>query len=146
MIRLKPVSYDCIHDFEDTTYSEMSSDEKLHMIEDSIRKEHNGTYFELLAVCDDDRIVGFMNMYAHSAHIVSIGPEIKTSLQRSGYGFRGETQALQYAKDEGYTIAVAIVREDNLASIALHEKLEFEVGAHTISKSGNPVRIYVKNI
>jgi len=146
MIHLKPVSYDCIHDFEDTTYSKMSSDEKRQMIEDSICKEHNGKYFELLAVCDDDRIVGFMNLCAHSAHIVSIGPEIKISFQRSGFGFRGETQALQYAKHEGYTIAIAIVREDNSASIALHEKLGFEVGAHTISKSGNPVRIYLKNL
>lgn len=144
MIHIKPIVKDNACDFIDTTYQEMSSDDKRRMIEESLRKEHEGTYFEILAVLDDKEIVGFMSLYAHSDHVISIAPEIKTGFRRKNYGTLGELQALQYAKDAGYTMAIASVREDNPASIALHEKLGFEAGAHCLSKRGHPIRIYVK--
>ena len=47
------------------------------------RKIHNGQYFEFLVVYDNDTIVGFMNLYAHSKHIISCGPTIKDCFQTS---------------------------------------------------------------
>ena len=143
---LKPVTYENIGDFEDTAFEAMSPEEKRRMIGESLQKAHDGAYFELLAVCDGESIVGFMSLYAHSAHIIGIGPEIKKGLRRRGYGFRGETLALRYAGALGYTVAVAVVREENAASRALHEKLGFEAGAHCLGKKGNPVRVYVREI
>ncbi len=144
MIRLEPVSEANISDFAGTAYEAMPADEKLNMIRESAFREHDGAYFELLAVYDDDRVVGFMSLYAHSAHIISVGPEIKEDLRHNGYGYLGETRALQYVKDAGYTLAVASVREDNTASVALHEKLGFEEGVRCLSKRGNPIRVYIK--
>lgn len=144
MIRLAPISEENIRDFAGTSYQSMSTDEKLHMIRESMRREHEGAYFELLAVWDDDQIVGFMSLYAHSAHIISISPEIKENRRMKGYAYLGEIQALQYAKDAGYTIAVAGVRKENPASIALHRKLGFEEGAQCLSKKGNEIRIFIK--
>ena len=146
MVHLQPITDENVSDLAGTSYDGMPCDEKLRMIADSLRKEHNGSYFELLAVYDEDLLVGFMNLYAHSAEIVSIGPEIKQMYRRRGYGYLGEMQALRYAKDAGFSVAVANVREDNQASIALHEKLGFAVGAHCFSKSGKPIRVYVKNL
>ena len=103
MIELYPVSEENVPDFADTSYSEMSDDERLCMIRESMRKVHEGAYFELLAVCDEGQIVGFMSLFAHSEHTISISPEIKRSFRGRGYGFLGEQEALRYAKSLGYT-------------------------------------------
>lgn len=144
MLRLVPVSADSMPDFEDTSYAAMSDEDKRRMIRESCDRRHDGAYFELFAVSDDGRIVGFMNLYARSAHTISIGPEIRRSVQKQGYGYLSELLALQYAKQMGYTTAVAEVRADNAASIALHEKLGFSLEDCRINKHGNPVRIYGK--
>ena len=146
MIRLEPVSEKSIRDFEHTSYSEMSDEEKLLMIRESLGQEHDGAYYELLAVLNGSRVVGFISLYAHSEHIISVSPEIKPAFRRKGFGYLGEQMALAYAKESGYTVASASVREDNGASIALHEKLGFEQGASCLSRSGRPIRIYIKRL
>ena len=72
MIYLKPITYDNINDFTGTSYDKMSFEDKHNLIEESINKIHNGQYFEFLVVYDNDTIVGFMNLYAHSKHIIKI--------------------------------------------------------------------------
>ncbi len=146
MISLKPVSEANLNDFDGTEYESMSPDDKLLMIRESINKNHENRYFEIMTVCDDDLVVGFMNLYALSAHIISIGPSIKQQYRQKGYGCQGETLALQYAKTLGYTLASARVKAINRASIALHEKLGFETGSECFNKNGEPVRVYMKNL
>ena len=146
MISLSPVSEESVFDFAETSFEEMSPEEKLQMLRESEQKVHKGAYFELLAVRDGEKIVGFMSLCAHSEHIISISPEIKSEYRNMGYGYQGERLALGCAKDAGYTIALASVREDNPASIALHEKLGFEVGAHCLSSRGFPILIFVKTL
>jgi len=144
MIHLKPISYDNIDDFEGTSYDVMSSEQKQNLITESINKIHNGWYFEFLVVYDDDTIVGFMNLYAHSKHIISCGPAIKECFQKKGFGFGAEKAALEYAKGKGYTIATGGVDDNNIASIALHEKLGFEMDRKYLNKQGRTIRVYVK--
>ena len=144
MICLRPVSEADIDSFAGTEYENMSPDDKLCMIRESISKSHEGRYFELMTVCDDDRIVGFMNLYARSEHVISIGPSVKQEYRRKGYGCRGEMLALQYARTLGYTLASGRVKETILPSIALHEKLGFEIGSECFNKRGEPVRVYIK--
>lgn len=50
MLRLVPISIDNIPDLEDTSYAEMSDDDKRRMVRESCDKQHNGAYFELLSV------------------------------------------------------------------------------------------------
>ena len=144
MIVLKPICSDNINDFNETSYNGMSSKQKQDMITESINKIHNGAYFELLAVYENDLIIGFMSLFAHSKHIISCGPVIKKSFQNKGFGFSAETSALEYAKSRGYTIAVGGVDESNAESIALHEKLGFEMDRKYINKQGRTIRLYIK--
>ena len=55
-----------------------------------------------------------------------------------------QTQALAYAAAQGYTVAVAYVREDNLPSIRLHEKLGFELDAPYTGRNQKRMRLYIK--
>lgn len=146
MIELFPVSEDNITDFADTSYSEMSDEERLCMIRESMQKEHEGAYFEILAVYNKDQIVGFMNLFAHSEHVISIYPEIKRSFRGRCFGFLGEREALRYAKSRGYTVATASVRKDNPASIALHKKLGFEEREERLSRNGKPIYVFIKHL
>ena len=146
MITLHPVSFNNTEDFSGTSYDAMSRDEKVQMIDESAREAHGGAYFQMLAVYEDENVVGFTNLFALSSHIISIGPEIKEHLRGKGYGYLALMQTLEYAQNRGYSIAVAQVREDNAASIALHEKCGFEIGTHCLSRHGKPIRIYIKRL
>ena len=146
MIVLAPISIDNLPDLEDTSYAEMSAEKKHRMVRESVDKRHDGAYFEIFSVSDKGQIVGFINLFARSEQTISIGPEIKKRFQKQGYGYCAEMLALQYARQTGFLSAVAEVREDNAASIALHEKLGFSLAERCTNKHGNFVRIYRKTI
>ena len=146
MIYLKPINFSNINSFSDTVYNDIPFHQKQEMILESMNKIHNNSYFEILVVYNDNSVVGFMNLYAHSKHIISCGPAIKSHLQRQGFGFKGETLALNYAKEKGFTIAVGDVFEKNIASIALHEKLGFEQEIKYIDEQNRIMRLYVKSL
>lgn len=144
MIHLKPISLDNINDFNGTSYDKMTLCEKQTMILDSIHKIHDNQYFEFLVVYKDDIVVGFMNLFAHSKHIISCGPTIKDEFQGRGFAFEAETLALKYAKEKGFSIAVGGVDENNIASIRLHEKLGFELDRKYSNNQGRTIRLYIK--
>ena len=144
MIHLKPITPDNINDFAGTSYETMPLEQKQKMIEESRNNSHNGFYFEVLVVYKNDEVMGFVNLYAHSKHIISCGPEIKKKFQNNGLGTIAETMALAYAKDKGYTIAVGYVDKNSTASIALHEKLGFESDRTYSNKTKRTIRLYLK--
>ena len=144
MLHLKPITHDNIDDFNGTEYANMPYEQRHQMIEESINRTHNGMYFEFLVVYHADTVVGFMNLYAHSAHIISCGPAIKEAFRGRGFGSLAESMALDYAKQKGYTVAVGGVNDTNTASIALHEKLGFELDRIYENKQGRSVRLYIK--
>lgn len=146
MIHLKPINIDNINDFIGTSYDKMTFEEKQNMILESINKSHNNQYFEFLVVYKNDIVIGFMNLFAHSKHIISCGPTIKDEFQGKGFGFEAETLALKYAREKGFTIAVGGVDENNVASIKLHEKLGFELDRKYSNKQGRTIRLYIKSI
>ncbi|MBR4100174.1 MAG: GNAT family N-acetyltransferase [Clostridia bacterium] len=146
MIHLKPINIDNINDFIGTSYDKMTFEEKQNMILESINKSHNNQYFEFLVVYKNDIVIGFMNLFAHSKHIISCGPTIKDGFQGKGFGFEAETLALKYSREKGFTIAVSGVDENNVASIKLHEKLGFELDRKYSNKQGRTIRLYIKSI
>lgn len=146
MIYLKPITIDNINDFKNTSYDMMTLAQKEEMITESIHKIHNNMYFEFLVVYKNDVVIGFMNLFAHSKHIISCGPTIKDEYKRKGFGFEAERLALKYAKDKGFTIAVGGVDSTNTASIKLHEKLGFELEREYLNKQGRTIRLYIKAI
>lgn len=146
MIYLKPITFDNINDFKNTSYDNMTHEQKEELITESVNKVHHNMYFEFLVVYNDDVAIGFMNLFAHSEHIISCGPTIKEEFKRKGFGFEAEQLALKYAKEKGFTIAVGGVDDNNIASIKLHEKLGFELDRKYLNKRGRTIRLYIKAI
>lgn len=86
MIYLKPITQDNINDFLGTSYDAMSFEQKQNMIDDSINKIHNGFYFEFLVVYENDVVIGFMNLYAHSGEIFK-QHQIRITLSKTKNGY-----------------------------------------------------------
>lgn len=146
MIYLKPVTLDDLDSLSETDYEKMREEEKNSMITESQQQEHDGRFFELLRVWDDDQIVGFMSLFAQSEHVVSIGPQIRESFRVKDYGRQGELLALKYAHDIGFDTAVSWVRHDNTASIRMHEKLGFKIQQNDYIRNVKQYIIYTKEL
>ena len=139
MIVIRPVRYDDKSIFQNASYGVMSSEAMEKMLDESIAKCHDGRYFELFAVMDNKVCIGFVSLYETASGAISCGPEIKPQYRHQGYGYLAVRAALERVKLLGYTKAVAQVRQDNAASIALHQKLGFSLCRSYTNKKGNPV-------
>lgn len=109
-------------------------------------KIHDGRYFEMFAVIREDTIVGSMSLYQHTSEVISVGPEIFPPFRRQGLAYEGMMLALQHAAEKGYRIAVAQVRRDNTASMALHRKAGFEIDHDFVNRKGNECFFLIKSI
>lgn len=109
------------------------------MIREMNRKCYNDKYFEMFAVVSKGRIVGMISLYEHSKWVISCGPEIFESECKKGYGYEALLRVLLVAREKGYKIAVAQVRTDNTASIALHKKARFAMNHEYVNSKGNTV-------
>ena len=126
-------------DLQRNKYRHKTISEVQDMIREMNRKCYNDKYFEMFAVVHKGSIVGMISLYEHSKWVVSCGPEIFASECRKGYGYEALLQTLLIAREKGYKIAVAQIRTDNLASIALHKKARFEMEHEYVNSKGNAV-------
>ena len=116
------------------------------MISEAISGKHDGSYFRLFAVMDDQCCVGFVSLYGQGDGQISCGPEIKPQYRRRGIAVQAVTQAMEYAKRNGFIKAVAQVRKDNCASVALHKKLRFLLCKEYKNRKGNLVLWFEKEL
>ena len=144
MIFLRPVHCDDKALFQDTSYAAMPPEAMEKMLSESLAKSHNGKYFELFAVMDGDTCVGVVSLYETDPGEISCGPEIKPQYRQQGYGYLAVQTALEQAKLLSYTKAVAQIRQDNAASIALHQKLGFTLCRSYTNQKGHPVLEFEK--
>ena len=117
----------------------MSEDQVKILISQWNTKQYSGQYFEQLAIIVDKQVVGYVSLMDQADGIVSEGIEIYTPYRRRGFAYQALTLLIQYAMDLGYRTITAQIRQDNAASLALHEKLGFIITDHFINKRGNPV-------
>ena len=120
-------------------YSGMSEDQVKILISQWNTKQYSGQYFEQLAIIVDKQVVGYVSLMDQADGIVSEGVEIYTPYRRRGFAYQALTLLIQYARDLGYRTITAQIRQDNAASLSLHEKLGFIITDHFINKRGNPV-------
>lgn len=139
MITLRPVAPNDKGIFADSSYELLPEKTLRQMIAESVSQKHRDKYFELFAVIEDGQCVGFVSLYGDEKEAVSLGPEIKPQHRKQGIAFTAMGQALTYAKQQGFARAVAQVRTDNAASIALHNKLGFCLRKEYLNKKGNAV-------
>ena len=122
----------------------MSEDSLSEMIHDWNQMTYQGRYFEIFAIVADGQVVGLVSLYQHGKSIISAGPEIFSPYRKRGYAFQGVTLALEESKSKGYKVAVAQVRKNNDASIALHNKLGFMTDHWFVNSKGNEVWFMMK--
>ena len=146
MISLRNFTYEDIEVLQQHGYGNLSGNDIKNLIDAWNKNEHNGKYFEMFAVIDED-IVGYVSLYQLSESVISCGPEIFVLNRQKGYGFQAVSEALKIAAGKGYKIAMAQIRTDNAASMTLHKKLGFETdGNEYINKKGKSVGIYLKSL
>ncbi len=146
MLNLRNFNENDVHILKKHRYPNEDVKSILQKIELWNTKDSDGKYFQMFAMTDNEKIVGMISLYQHTKSIISIGPEVFENYKGQGYGTQAVNVAIEIAKDNGYKIAVAQIRKNNLASIRLHEKLGFEMDHQYINKRGNEVLFYIKSI
>lgn len=146
MVDIRSFQEDDVLSLKQVHYTELDKNVIKRMIKEWNVKEYNGKYYEMFAVFDDQCLVGQVSIYEHSKNIVSLGVEIYPKYRRKGYAYISSELVLDYAQKRGYKIAVSQVRTDNTASLALNEKLGFEIDHDYINKKGNPVFFLIKSL
>lgn len=146
MLEICSLSSESAFALEGLSYDKLDNLKKTAMLLESERGEHNGKFFKLFAVVVDGETVGVMNVCAKSKSVISIAPEIKEKYRRKGYAFIAEQMLFNLLKEKGYKIALATIKKDNLASIALQEKLGFEFVKEYVSDKGNELLMYLKSL
>lgn len=145
MITLRNFADSDIQQLQMSEYANMSQEDLRALIESWNRKEYEGNYFEMYAIEENGVIYGQASLYYRSEHIVSCGLELYTEYRGEGYGTAAYRELLSFAKSKGFVIAVAQVKTDNAASIALNKKLGFEAEDYVyINKKGNPIYYFIK--
>lgn len=146
MISIRPITHQDSMIFQDTSYGTMDDESLQSMICESIARSHDGRYFEMFAVYCDEACVGFVSLYACVKTEVSCGPEINPQYRMHGFAYDAVILAMDYAKSIGYKTAVAQIRQDNEASIALHKKLGFSLIKEFTNNRGKLVYWFEKDL
>lgn len=145
MVRLRPFTPEDLPRLKALEgYAGCSEEELAQMLRDWEGKEYQGRYFETLAVEAEEGVVGLVSLYQRTASAVSLGVEIAPSCRRKGYGCAACAAALDHARRRGWKIAVSQVRKDNAPSLALHEKLGFEIEHGYVNAKGHEVWFLLK--
>ena len=125
-------------------YPKMVKSAIFELIKEWNLKDYKGQKFELLAIVENGQVVGSVSMFQHGSDIVHEGIEIYPAFRRHGYAYRAIVLALERAKEQGYKIAVALVRKDNIASIGLHRKLHFHMDLEYVDFKGIEMYYFIK--
>lgn len=144
MIYIRNFTKDDISVLNKMRYPNLTPKDIMKMVDKWDSKVYNNRYFEMFAVIDDNCIVGMVSLFQHSKTVISDGIEIFAPYYKRGYGFQAVSLAMAHARNDGYKIAVATVRIDNNASVALHKKLGFEIDHEYVNTKGNKVYFFIK--
>ena len=139
MITLRNFSEEDAIVLQKKKYREKTIAEIQQKIQDMSTKVYNDKYFEMFAVMKEFGVVGILSLYEHTKSIVSTEIEIFEQERRKGYGTCALSSVLGVAKLKGYKIATAQIRVDNVASVALNEKVNFELDHEYVNTKGNQV-------
>jgi RimJ/RimL family protein N-acetyltransferase len=121
-----------------------SKDDIISMIHDWNTLSYKSYYFEMFAIQKDATIIGSISIYERSKRIASLGIEIFTPYRRMGHAYEAMRLLIEFAAKKGFKIILQQVRNDNLASIRLHEKLGFETDGHVYeNQKGHKILIYL---
>ena len=119
-------------------------DNIISMIHDWNMLSYKGHYFEMFAIQNDATVVGSISIYERSKRIASFGIEVFAPYRQMGHAYESMRLLIEFAAKKGFKIILQQVRNDNLASIRLHEKLGFETDGHVYeNQKGHKILIYL---
>ena len=145
MVSLRQFTCADIPILQEHGYGQYSREELKALLDTWNSKVYNNSYFEMFAIENETEIVGYASLYQRSNSIISCGLEIYPNYQRMGYATSAYARLLEIAKERGYKIAVAQVLTDNVASIALNQKLGFEAEDYEyVNQKGDKVFLFIK--
>lgn len=142
---LLPITLEDINLLDYSEYKGLNKEKRTELINHSKQEIHDEKFFKFYKFKLNDKVVGFFNVYEHSKSVISIAPNIIEDCRRKGFGAFGLEKVIEKVRILGYKIAMATIREDNIASIKLHEKLKFE-NAYNYDKQGINYKVYLKSI
>lgn len=143
-IKLVPISAKDIKVLDETEYKNLSGEKRKQLVSDSDKGEYGGEFFRFYLVKIKTETVGVINVCGHGSENISVAPEIFERYRQNGYAAKSLRLAYALAKEKGFKGAVAGIREENVASISLHEKLGFIFSGTAVSKNGHILRKYFK--
>ena len=141
---IAPITINDINSFDDTEYSNLSNEKRIELINNSQEESIDGKFFKFYKILHYNNVVGFLNFYEQSKSVISIAPYIKENFRQKGFAYSSIIEAHKIVKSKGFKIALQTVRENNVASIKLHEKLGFELVKKCVSNNNNAIRLYLK--
>lgn len=145
MITIRRFSREDAESLRQALYPDMSLSDISDMVDQWNSCVFRGRYFEMFAVLSDDRIIGSVSLHEHSKNVVSAGAEVISDERRKGAASEAVSLLMQYASEKHYQIMLDQVRNDNIASIRLHEKLGFESDGYVYrNQRGQEVVLYLK--
>ena len=128
-IELKPISILDIEWLDKTEYKSLSTEKRLMLVEDSERRLCRNEFFCFFLVKVDGNVVRVIEEY-----------------RGKRFAYKSLSLAYTFAKDKGFKELTAGIREENFASQKLHEKLGFKYVKNSISRNGNVLKIYSKQL
>lgn len=111
--------------------SEVSLEERQHWFED-----HQSPLHPMLVAEHDERVVGWISLSAYRPgrealrHTVEVSYGVEASMRRKGVGTAMLRRILEEARKLGHRIVFAIVFDNNVATLTLLKKCEFEQWGH----------------
>ena len=139
------ISIDDIEILNLTEYSNLSKKSRQKIVQDSEKGLYRGEFFRFYLIKNGEETVGVINMCGHGADAISVAPEIFEKFRNRGFAIKSLNIAYKIAKDIGFNKAIAGIREENVASQRLHEKLGFSFVKDFTSKN-KKMKLYFKNL
>ena len=99
MISLRNFTLDDSIEFQQKRRLHMPLEEIKAMFAQWEEKTHEGKYFEMFAIIKDEKIVGMISLYQHSASVISCGPEIFECYRKQGIAVEAMILAMDIAKN-----------------------------------------------
>ena len=143
---LVPISIDDIKILNFTEYNNLSKESRQMLVQDSEKGLCKGEFFRFYLIKNGKETVGVINMCGHGADTISVAPEIFEKFRNKGFAIKSLNIAYKIAKEKGFKKVIAGIREENVASLKLHEKLGFSFVEDFTSKNKKRMKLYSKNL
>ena len=123
-------------------YPGMAEDQAQSLIAEWGTCKYGEKLFLMMGIWLGVELVGTVSLFEETKERVSFGIEISPEFRRKGYATSATKQAMTEAKSLGYQTMTSQVRQDNIASIALHKKIGFTMTNATVNSRGREVFLY----